>query len=214
MEKTGAKNNMPTLVSEVDVSLERSDLLRRVIHPRNVGADGFIVPPARTPGLHLSGLLRYVAKKSKISMYAHEAEEKDDLPLRWFLGQIIEEGLASLYPEMVWQPGELTVPLIMTCDGISASEGSRVIEEFKCRRAKKLTGARLLQEKWIFLQQGMGYCLGYGANYVRWHILALFEFPDPVYTQYLVHFSDEELEETSRMIERNKDKAIGEGYAE
>ena len=109
---------MPTLISETDVKLERSDLLRRVALPRDVGPDGFIVPPARTSGLHLSGLLRYIATKSKIGAYLEQLAE-EDMPLRWAMGHAWEEFAASLYPDMTWQPGEIHDPLVMNCDGLS-----------------------------------------------------------------------------------------------
>lgn len=186
-----------------------------------------IVPPKRTPGLHLSGLLKYVAHKSKITAYIMDADEEDaiergHLPLRWFLGQMVEEGLASLYPGMIWQPGEQTCPVIMTCDGIGylsdevmvTQQTPVIIEEFKCKRAKKTPGEKFIKDKWIFMQQGLGYCLGYGCEYVRWHVLALFAWPDPVYTQYLVKFEQKELDECRRMIERNTQAAIEAGYAE
>ena len=205
---------MPTLISETDVKLERGDLLRRVPLPRSVSADGFLVPPARTPGLHLSGLLRYVAQKSKITAYINDVAE-EDLPIRWMLGQVFEEFAASLFPDMVWQPYECQSPLIMNCDGISAGEdGSLTIREFKFNRAKKYSGADLLKKKTVWMWQGMGYCLGYGATRVQWEVMSVMEWPDPLWTQYLVEFSEKELEGMQRMIDSNRAGAISEGYCE
>jgi hypothetical protein len=213
---------MPTLISETDVKLERSDLLRRIVLPRQTDSNGFIVPPPRTPGLHLSGLLKYIAQKVKITTYLEQIAE-EDLPLRWAMGMAWEEFAASLYPAMVWQPGEVTDPVIMTCDGITTGVDQHgiedeglpfVIEEFKCNRAKKYKGADLITKKWLWMQQGLGYCLGYGTEYVRWHVLGAFEFPDPIYTQYLVQFSRQELDVCARMIEVNKEGAIREGHGE
>jgi hypothetical protein len=208
---------MPTLLSETEVRLEKSDLLRRIVLPRETDEAGLIVPPPRSPGLHLSGLLRYIALKSKITTYIADADEEDaiergHLPLRWFLGQIAEEGLASLYPDMLWQPGEITDPVIMNCDGVSGGELS-CIEEFKCKRSKKVSGEKFLKN-WVFMQQGLGYCLGYGLDIVRWHVLYLFEFPDPVYCQYTVQFNRADLAGMNKMIESNRAGAIAEGYAE
>jgi hypothetical protein len=220
---------MPTLISETEVRLERSDLERRVVLSRKLDADGYIVPPRRSPGLHLSGLLKYVATKTRITAYIQDAQEEDaiergHLPLRWFLGQVWEEAAASLYPEMIWQPGELNNPLVMNCDGFSYNGGegngesvvdgeSVVIEEFKLKRAKRADAAKFLKN-WIFMQQGLGYCCGYSAQFVRWHVCYLFEFPDPIYVKYLVRFSRDELAAAVRMIEVNRLKAIEEGYAE
>lgn len=198
--------------------LERRDLLRRVALDRETNGR-FIVPPARTPGLHLSGLLRYIAVKSKITTFVEDAAEEDAIerghhPLRWFLGIAVEEALASLYPDMTWQPGEIMSPVIMTPDGISYDEYP-IIEEFKARRYKRFkSGKEMLSKKWAWAHQGMGECLGVGTPYVRWHVFSMFEFPDPSYIKYLIKFSDEELAGMERMIEVNREGAIREGYAE
>lgn len=216
---------MPTLISETDVKLERSDLLRRIVLPRSVSADGFIVVPPRAKGLHLSGLLRYVAQKSKITTYINDVAE-EDLPIRWMLGQVFEEFAASLFPDMVWQPGEINDPLIMNCDGLSLEPrpviGEQDIEivedtlvhEFKFNRAKKYSGADLLKKKTVWLWQGMGYCLGYGATRVLWNVMSVMEWPDPLWTQYLVEFSDKDLAGMERMIASNRAGAVAEGYSE
>ncbi len=202
---------MPTLISETDVYLERVDLFQRVGLSRQI-SNGRIVPPVRTPGLHLSGLLRYCAVKSHITTYIEQVKE-ESLPLRWAMGQAWEEFAASLYPNMIYQPGEVTEPIIMTCDGIAA-EDQVVIMEFKFNRAKKYKGQDLMNKKWLWMQQGLGYCLGYGTEYVEWHVLSAFEFPDPSYCKYLVKFDQKELDAMAKMIAVNKDQAIAEGYAE
>jgi len=205
---------MPTLISETDVKLERGDLLRRVPLPRAVSADGFLIEPPRAPGLHLSGLLRYVAQKSKITAYINDVAE-EDLPIRWMLGRVFEEFAASLFPDMVWQPYECQSPLIMNCDGINAGENNIItIREFKFNRAKKYTGADLLKKKTVWMWQGMGYCLGYGATRVQWEVMSVMEWPDPLWTQYLVEFSEKELEGMQRMIDSNRAGAIESGFAE
>ena len=189
-------------------------MLRRIALPHNVGPDGYIVPPARTPGLHLSGVLKYIAKVTKITKYLEEIAEEEH-PLRWFLGQIWEEGWASLYPGMVWQPGEMTDPTIGTCDGLSDEPPyGIVIEECKFRRAKRLNGKDLLSKNWLFAQQGLGYANGYGTPYVRWNVMSAFEWPDPAYTRYLFKFDESELQASRRMIESNADAARKAGYAE
>ena len=209
---------MPTLISETDVRLERNDLLRRVVLPRAVSPDGFLIEPPRAPGLHLSGLLRYVAQKSKITAYINDVAE-EDLPIRWMLGRVFEEFAASLFPDMVWQPYECQSPLIMNCDGISVGNGLPgevllTIREFKFNRAKKYSGADLLKKKTVWMWQGMGYCIGYGATRVQWEVMSVMEWPDPLWTQYLVEFSKKELEGMQRMIDTNRAGAIAEGYCE
>ena len=205
---------MPTLISEIEVKLERSDLDRRIVLARDVDPEtGLIIPPHRTPGLHLSGLLKYIAETSKITARLAEIAD-EEYPLRWLMGHAMEEFLASLYPLMVWQPGEATDPVIMTPDGITFEDYGMVIEEFKHNRSKRYDGREFLVKKWLFKHQGLGYCLGYGAQYVRWHVLYSMEWPDPIYCKYLYKFSQEELDSMWRMIDVNKEAAIQRGYAE
>lgn len=219
---------MPTLISEVDVKLERKDMERRIVLNRDVDSTGFIVPPARTPGLHLSGLLKYIAVKSRITARLSEIAE-EEMPLRWALGHAWEEFAASLFPDMIWAPGECDDPVIMTCDGISIETDNEsyqsntpdgnpasytLVHEFKFNRAKKYSVPDLIAKKWLWMQQGLGYCIGYGAAVVRWNVLSAMEFPDPVWTQYTIAFAEKELADARRMLEMNRDGAIKEGYAE
>jgi hypothetical protein len=161
----------------------------------------------------LSGLLRYVAQKSKITAYINDVAE-EDLPIRWMLGQVFEEFAASLFPFMIWQPGEIDTPVIMTPDGVSVEDYGLLLHEFKFNRAKKYAGADLLKKKTVWMWQGMGYCLGYGASRVVWNVMSVMEWPDPLWTQYLVEFSEKELEGMRRMIDSNRAGAIAEGYSE
>jgi hypothetical protein len=215
---------LPTLISETDVKLERSDLTRRIVLPREVGPDGFIVQPRRTPGLHLSGVLKYIAHRTRIAARLAEIEE-EEMPLRFAIGQAWEEYAASLFPDMVWAPGECNDPVIMTCDGISIEAGNvldpddnsgsyTLIHEYKFNRSRKYSGKDLLKKKWLWIQQCLGYCIGYGASVARWNALWAMEFPDPVWTQYTVAFSPKELIEARNMIEMNRQGAIDAGYAE
>jgi hypothetical protein len=208
---------MPTLISETDVKLERSDLGRRIMLPRQtVVIDGLhLIPePVRAKGLHLSGLLRYVAEKSRISARMAEVSE-EEMPLRWALGVAWEEYAASLMPEMTWQPGEIKSPCIMNCDGLTLTTSSvLVVNEFKFNRAKKYSGEDLIKKKWLWMMQGGGYCTGYGAQQVEWNVLSAMEWPDPVWTRYLVEFEPDEVDRIANMIEINREGAMAEGYAE
>jgi hypothetical protein len=212
---------MPVLLAERDVKLERTDLQHRIVLPHTV-KDGYIVPPSRSAGLHLSGLIKYVAEKTRITQYIKDAGEEDAIekglmPLRWCLGHAWEEFAASLYPEMVWQPGEISEPLIMNCDGLTEDENGIVVHEFKFSRGKYKPGPELLKH-WVWMQQGLGYCLGYGGSgvtqRVKWHVLSAMNWPDPKYTTYLVEFSSKDLDGTRRMIDTNRDSAINNGYGE
>lgn len=210
---------MPTLISETDVKLERIDMMRRIELKRDVSSQGWITERQRTPGLHLSGLLKYVAVKSRISARLQEIED-EEMPLRWALGHAWEEFAASLEPEMVWQPYEALTPVVMNCDGICFPEDQTdrtcpmLIKEYKFNRAKKYSGTDLIRKKWLWMCQGQGYCIGYGASRVEWNVLSVMEWPDPVWTKYLVEFDQTELDAIANMIEINREGAIREGYCE
>ena len=212
---------MPTLIAETNVALEQSDLANRIVLPRTVGPNGRIVPPARTRGLHLSGLIKYCAEKTRITAYIKDAAEEDaiergHMPLRWALGHAWEEFAASLYPTMLWQPGEESDPVLMTCDGCTSPDGDYkdiIIEEFKFSRGKYVKGTDLLK-RWAWMRQGAGYCLGYGPRHVRWNVCWCMNWPDPVYTRYLVRFEEKEIAEMAQMIRVNRAGAIDVGYGE
>ena len=203
---------MPKLISEVNVLLERSDTAKRVALPRDLNPDGTVILLPRRPGLHLSGLLKYVATTSKITDRMKEVSE-ESYPLIWGLGIAWEEYAASYQTGMVWQPGEIDWPVIMNCDGITLN-GMNRIEEFKFTRTKRKSGEQLITDKWLWMNQGMGYCLGYGLDIVRWHVCWAMEWPEPIYTQYTIQFTDDEIEGCRRMIEVNREGAIKNGYEE
>lgn len=182
----------------------------------------------RTPGLHLSGILRYIAISSKILKGIDPVTGKwigdedadlmeEDMPLRMALGMAWEEWVACLYPSMRWQPGELSLNGIAgSPDGLSLSdltslpflpEWTAIIEEFKCTW-KSCRHGILAQKLWIW--QGGCYAHMYGCKYVRFNILWVngdYERRGPggpIYKRYLVEYSDLDLKNLWDMILLNK----------
>jgi hypothetical protein len=229
---------MPTILEETDVSLERVDLNSRSPIHKNVNQRGRVVESTRAKGMHLSGVLRYVAVESGLLKVAQEIDE-EELPLRMALGLAWEEFAVSLYPEIDWQPGEVTEDgIAMNCDGLSQNikypsvnltgwqqhdpservqfHSSTQLEEFKLTWKKIRSGQEMLQE-WYWMQQGRGYCWGYDARLVRWHVCYLngdYRGSGPIYRRYLIQFSNAEVDSTRRMIEKHKDAAEQAGHAE
>lgn len=216
---------MPVLLEEVEIQLDNFDLMRRL--PRGQR------PAPRSKGLHLSGILRplAIAAKQLRADSSEDLEERaaeEELPveqrkykLLWAVGLMWEEFAASLYPDMDYQPGEVEKDGVwMTCDGLNVIElpnpeaehllfCASIVEEFKATYAKVKTGAEFLKD-WLKMQQGRGYCAGYGPRLVRWHVLYLrgnYQEFGPVYKRFLVEFSEKEIEMTWRMVKQNK--AIG-----
>lgn len=206
---------MPKLIEEKEIKLDRADLLKRILPVRTL-------PLTRSPGLHASGLLRYVAQTSGITAYKEQLES-EELPLRMALGLAWEEFAVSLHPEIVWQPGEQLEPVINNCDGISFDDTvpTAIVEEFKLTWRWRKPGAELLAAAWTWVQQAAIYCLTWQAERVRWHVCWVngegFKQtggPGPMYVTYLASFSAKELDETRQMIDKNRQKAIDAGYSE
>lgn len=212
---------MPKLLEETTIDLDRADLLSRSPIARPVSSRGRLIEPVRTKGIHLSGVLRYVAIESGLMKVAESIQE-ELLPLRMALGLAWEEFAVSLYPEIHWQPGEISPEgIAMTCDGHSYSEDQGhfrlCLEEFKLTWKKVRTGDELLRDEWYWMQQGRGYCWGYDARLIHWHVCYVngdYRGSGPIYKRYLVELSDQDVESTRSLIFKNKDRAIAKGYAE
>lgn len=208
---------MPKILEETTVQLERLDLHARSPISRPLNKKGRLAESVRLPGIHLSGILRYIVIESGI-MKDYSSLEEEELPLRMALGLAWEEFAASLYAEIDWQPGEtLYHGIAMNCDGLSPSGDGPQLEEFKFTSKKAKSADDLIREEWYWIQQGRGYCLGYDCSLVRWHICYVmgdYRGSGPIYKRYLISFSEQELALTSNLLLKNKDRAIAKGYAE
>lgn len=200
------------LLDEKAVTLEFSDLLTRQPIHRSAG----VLP--RAPGAHQSDILSYIARKIGVLKPGERLEE--EMPLVFALGFAWEEYMASFFPNMEWQPGELIVDgIAVNCDGITASDstyGSDVMEEFKYTHKSTKTGDEFLQE-WLYLHQGRAYCHCYGPRIERWHICHVrgdYKTFGPVFKQYVVSFTDSEVAQTWAMLLKNKDAAMAAKQAE
>jgi len=204
---------MPTLLGETQVSLDKLDLAKRspVKHPNVI--KGKIQQPARAKGTHLSGILRYIAVTSKMVDWQAQSNE-EELPLRMALGLAWEEFAVSLYPEIVWQPGEEILDgVAMNADGFSID----YMEEFKLTWLKKRTGKEIISERWHWMCQVKGYCAGYCQRRVRLHVCYIngdYKPQQPIYMRYLIEFSQKEIEDNWKMVVMNRDRAKEAGYGE
>jgi len=166
--------------------------------------------------VHQSGILKYIAEATGKLKPGEPLEE--EMPLIFALGHAWEEYAVSFYPEIDWQPGEITVDSIsMNCDGLTpdpawAPEGTPLgLEEFKFT-FKAVPSEFLTDDRfWIWQHQARGYCHGYGPRCCRWHVLHVHEagFKKfwPTYRQYIVKFSDKEIEQTWSLLQKYKTRA-------
>lgn len=217
---------MPTLLDERRLIIEFSDLYRRRPLRRP------LVPSERYEGAHQSDILAYVARKAGHLKPGERLEE--EIPERMFMGIMFEEMYFSLVPDVEWQPGEVVEDEIaVNADGIGRigvedkdtsadrePEGQMetYIEETKCTEKKIRTGEEMLEE-FMWMHQGRSYCYAYGKQYVDpirlvrwtiWYYRGDWRGSGPVCMQYLVRFSDKEVEQTWAMLKKNKDKAMAE----
>lgn len=215
---------MPKLLEEQRILIEKADWDSRTpVHPRKL---------TRHPGIHVSGVLRVIAESQGLLKVVEEIDQEEKDRLNWFLGMCWEEGCASLYPEINWQPGEIEKDGVwMNIDGIWMPSGGvvsdwfedvRIVEEWKYTSKKVKRGKDFLADL-LWQWQGRAYCAGWGTHLVRWHVCYYrgnYYAPNadgtksdgmPEYWRYVVEYTDEEVESTWAMIQRNKQDAIPEG---
>jgi len=189
------------LIDQVEVKLEFADMERLMTQRKPLERQ------ERSEGVHVSHVLRYLAKK--FNMYSTE-DESDEMPLRMMLGLAFEEYASRLYPNLWWQQGEYERDGIYgNPDGI---DEYGYIHEFKYSgksiRVKGGTSEqwRDIRSEWLWMHQAMAYlnmmqadtnvavfhiCWKYGAY--NWPMIER-------YFRYLVEFTEEELEGNWKMI--------------
>ncbi len=207
------------ILEEVEVKLELSDLSRRVLLPRLATPDGFYAQLPRSAGVHMSGVLKPLAIAAKQLKPYEQLEE--EYPLMWALGVAWEEFVASLYPGMDYQPGEVVKGgIAMTCDGLNWLDewGEACIEEMKfttkLERGETEGSVKSFKDEWMWLQQGKAYCYGYGPRIVRWHVLFMIPFfkGGPKYKRFTVRFTDNDISQAWNMFCANKHAAVPETH--
>ena len=198
-----------TILEEVQVTLEFSDMDRRVALPRLAAPDGFVAQAPRSAGVHMSGILKPLAIAAK-QLKSYEQDE-EEYPLMWALGVAWEEFVASLYPTMHYQPGEVTVDEIhMTCDGLNYLPAFDVECVEECKSTYESSAKPI---SWMKMMQGKAYCYGYGPRVVRWHSCHLrgdYKNWKPSYWRRTIQFTDKEVESCWKMMVANKALGVAE----
>jgi hypothetical protein len=211
---------MPILVAERRVTLEFSDLEKRI---QLIGRPSR--PPSRSSGVHQSGVLAYIARQ--IGILRPDEKDEEEYPLIWAMGQMWEEYIFSFYLEIDWQPGERTVDAVtVTTDGLSLDDKCEfdsvpwdapelMNEEAKATFKGVATGEEFVkgQKWWMYRMQGAAACHVYGPRLSRWHVFHVrgdYKTFGPVYMQYVLRYSDKEVKQAWAMIQQNKHNAIPE----
>jgi hypothetical protein len=214
---------VPTLISESEVRLSWDELrTHRVRRPP-------VSRGERSAGIHVSAVLKATG--------AFENSEVDDeeVPLRMCVGQAWENFIVGLYPDLLWQPGELERDGVMgTPDGLSELDltlygyhgcagEAMVLEEFKAtwqslRQKSDKKGVvpayKRIAEQRRWMWQMAAYCAMGGWEYGRLHVLWVngdYRPPAPIYTTHILHFPVPETSQFwSNVILKNKEKAVAE----
>ena len=199
------------MLEEVEIKLDYSVMDRRIILPRLATADGFVQQARRTNCVHMSGILKPLAIAAK--QLKPNTPDEDEYPLMWALGVAWEEFVASLYPTMDYQPGEVIIDgIAMTCDGINwlPQYEENCIEEMKSTYESSTNPISWMKQQ----QAARNTATGTGHAFtVRWHSCHLrgdYKSWKPCYMRRTVRFSDKEVEQTHQMFVKNIGLAIAE----
>jgi hypothetical protein len=218
---------MPQLLEEKQIHIEWGDIDRLATKTRRSVA-------ARSSGVHLSGVIKYVMTTAGLLT---PEDATDLMPLRMCVGMAFEQWVVQLYPDLVWQPGEVSRDGIYgSPDGVSALRKGMVIhkgegyldsevmlEEFKATWKSRLDKgdtrgvrppAKEITQQKIWMMQLAGYCHMMGLTLARLHVLWIngdYRNSGPEYFTYMIQFTRSELERMwNNMILPNKGGAEAE----
>lgn len=205
---------MPKLIEKRLINVEWSDIEGRTKHRRPKSAS------VRSSGHHLMGIVRYALTGAGLLKTYAAAEDEELMPLRMAMGMAWEDWSVGLWPDLVWQPGELKLDNVFgTPDGrsmLSIAGGPEGSGDFDCSEEFKCTWKS--SGKWkdvtdviIWMWQLAGVCKMSGTNYARLHVFWVmgdYRGSGPQYFTYLLHFTQDELDKFWRnIILANRDKA-------
>jgi hypothetical protein len=201
---------VPKLLSESRIQIEWADLNRwmQVKQPRHTRK--------RTSGVHLSGVLKpMVIAAGKLKLNGRGELPDDEFPMVMALGMAFENWIVGLYPDLVWQPGEVSLDgIIGSPDGYSLIDDVPTVEEFKCTYKSQYTRANILDET-AWMWQQMGYCKMQPALQSRLHVFYVngdYRPPSPQYRTYLIQYTQAELDKMWAAILKNKHLAKAEEH--
>lgn len=197
------------LLAKDQICLEWSDLNNRQIRPMPEFQH-------RTPGVHVSGVLKHIGVK--LGKLTGE-DERDLMPMCIATGIAMEQFIVSLYPDVIWQPGEVFRDgIVGSPDGKELSHsvlGVPVMHEYKATYKSIRTRQNILDE-WLWMHQIMSYCNMDDdrpelAMLHVWWVCGDYTYPlKPQYWRYLIQFSKDDLQSNWAMMQRYKDHALAE----
>ncbi len=185
----------------------------------------------RTPGTHLSGVLRKIALATGALNNKYGTDNLDDLVrqtppssvgetgqlMRIILGYAWEDWMRRQIPGLIHQPGEFSLDgIIGTPDGIVEQDGVYILHEFK---ATWTSSRHPIQEHPMWLWQVMGYlammtveleCPCLDAVIHPAYVMGDYKNSGPIYRPVGLRFEPEEIAANWQLVLRFKDQAIKE----
>ena len=210
------------VLEAVEIRCEWSDMLQVPLHPHPQLTDG-----ERAEDLpHAASLIRSIAVKT--NMVTNE-DRDDEMPLRILIGMGWEYYAAQLYPDMVWQPGEIAVGgIALNMDGYHHQSGEYLnglvvldeaptVDEFKytAKSMRKKGGGpdelKDIRAEWSWMSQTKAYCyaladmIGQPVLHAQMHVCwAMGNYTrhtlDERYFRYLVEFTPAEIKSNWDML--------------
>lgn len=198
------------VISKEQVLLRLSDLGP---HAKRQSERGFPSTHERSGGVHVSGILRYIATTSGLLRVDDDEDLEALYPMRMALGQAWETFAQGLWENLIWQPGEIERDgIVGSPDGLSITDDESILDEFKLTYKSFRKHHPSIHGQWLWTRQMLSYCFMMGLSKARLHVLWINGMDDsfqtkPTYYTYLFEFEQRELERHWTLMVQNRDKA-------
>lgn len=174
----------------------------------------------RTSGVHLSGVIRYLAQQMGLLTVDDNEVAGAGFPLdarlKMSVGLAWENWLAAQYPEVMYHPGEIIHEgIIMSPDGLHPNE---TLYEFKAtwKSMKKLLAEGYGHKSfWMWRAQNMGYLEPMGWLKTRQIILYVngaYQGVCPEFVELDVEYTRQEVADNWALMQKHKHKAVAESH--
>lgn len=173
----------------------------------------------RTPGIHVSDLIRRVAVRTfgLTDSAPDDAVESARRFMEFEKGLLWEDALSLAFgSRLASRPGELELDGIMgTPDGVAVLAGILTVEEYK---ATTYSSSKTPADFWTWMAQCKAYCFMVGAPVAILRILHLRgdyrAAPWPAYRVWRIEYSDLELLDNWDMLLAERDMLLAEKEAQ
>lgn len=172
----------------------------------------------RTPGVHLSGVIRYIAVV--MGLFTPDDKEENDLEgakfplparLKMAMGLAWEDWVSSQYPDVMYHPGEIDQDgILMTPDGLRPDE---TLFEFKVtwKSSYKLEYDGYWHKSfWPWRAQNMGYLYPLGWRKVHqciFYVNGDYRGEAPKFVELEIEYTQQEIDDNWKLMLQHKRSA-------